>query len=217
MADRRYLKRRGETWHYQRAIPASIRKRWHGPNPIIEALGTRDLTEAQALRWKVNAKWQAQFDNVAGRQSPKPPTPAEIEADALEEFHKHLGVLHDLEADEAALVQMAAMQQRKLDLADPTKVHPELAKLHPSLGRGRPDRIVDRDYALIRARIAAIEARRKALAGIVPDVPQSFGRNSVDPVTLRPVLPARAPRAVPTSRMLRPGSLPNGSATPRRR
>jgi hypothetical protein len=178
----RYLKRRGETWLYQRAVPAIIRKRWHGPNPIIEALGTRDLTEAQRLRWPVNAKWQAQFDKVAGRQSPKPPAPAEIEADALEVFHTTLRVLDEIGvSDEAGLAQLVADNQRKLDLADPSKVHPELAKLHPSLARGRPDRIVDRDYALIRARIAAIEARRKALAGVVPEIPQSFGRNSVDP------------------------------------
>lgn len=211
MADRRYLKRRGETWYYQRAVPADARKRWRWPSPIIETLGTRDLTQAQAERWKVHAKWQVRIDQATGRQSPKLPTHAEIEAAALEEFHTTLRVLDEIGvSDEAGLTQLIEANQRKLDLAEPSKHHPEVAKLHQDAARklGIPvaniyvesagsGRIVDRDYALIRARIAAIQARRKALAGIVPEEPQSFGRKSVDPVTLRPVLPRRGAKGGP--------------------
>lgn len=190
MSDRRYLKRRGESWYYQRAIPAQIAKLWHGPNPIIESLGTRDLTEAQALRWKINAKFQAQFDELAGRQLVEL-SPAEIEALAVEEFHKTLAVLDEIGvSDEEGLAQLIESNQRKLDLADPSKVH-------PTLGPGSPGRIVDRDYALIKARIAAIEARRKALAGVVPEIPRSFGRNSVDPRTLQPVAPRKGSKGGP--------------------
>ena len=213
MADRRYLKRRGETWHYQRVVPAdAIKKGWHGPNPIIVALGTRDLTVAQAERGKVHAEWQARIDKVTGRQSPKLPTPAEIEAEALDEFHRTLEFLNDYGGcDEAGLVGYVARQQKKLDdMADPSKVHPEVAKMHLDAARqhgipaanihiegARPNRIVDRDYAMIKARIAAAEARRKAIAGVVPEIPQSFGRNSVDPVTLRPVLPRKGAKGGP--------------------
>lgn len=190
MSDRRYLKRRGESWYYQRAIPVPIAKRWHGPNPIIVSLGTRDLTEAQSLRWKVNAKFQGQFDELAGFKFAQL-SDAEIEALALEEFHKTLADLDRIGvSDEAGLTQLIQINQRKLDLADPLKVD-------PTLGPGFPGRIIDRDYALIKARIAAIQARRIALKGVVPEVPQSFGRNSVDPRTLRPIAPRRGSNGGP--------------------
>ena len=56
MADRRYLKQRGDFWFYHRAVPADVRRVWKGRHPILRALGTRDLTKAQGERWAVNAR-----------------------------------------------------------------------------------------------------------------------------------------------------------------
>lgn len=191
MADTKYLKRRGESWNFQRTVPRLLRTRWPGPSPIIRPLGTRDLVEAQELRWKVNAEVQEQFDALSGKEKkPVAMTPGEIEAFALKEFHKTLADLDEYGVSGTGLDDFAASVQRKLDLGDPLKVHPQL-------GPGHPGRIVDRDFAKFRAQLAAVEARRKALNNVVPEVPLSFGRGSVNPVTLLPVAPRRGARGGP--------------------
>jgi integrase len=192
MSDRRYLKRRGESWYYQRAVPTPIRTRWHGPSPVIESLGTRDLTEAQSLRWKVNAKFQAEFDKLAGFKFMRM-TPAEVEAAAREEYHACLRMLNETEADEEWLTSRAALFRRQLDLADPTKDHPAIAAEFPDLApshglsRGRADRITDLHYAKLRARLAAVEGRLRGLAGIPSEEPPAFGRQPINLTTLTPV------------------------------
>lgn len=143
----------------------------------IEVCVCRDLTQAQSLRWTVN-EVEAAF---AALQSdvPRKPTATEIEEIACAKFEAMLQLAHECGLDAVAIEQSIAGVQAKLDLDDPAK-------------GGRKRCIVDRDYALFRAEIAALDARRQALLGIQPAPPQTFGRSAIDPVTLQPVVPIRS-------------------------
>ena len=78
MADTRYLKRRGDRWSFQIAVPKDLQERY-GSSVIIEALGTSDLDEAKRLRWERVAKVQDVFERLRGGSAL---TSAEIEQEA---------------------------------------------------------------------------------------------------------------------------------------
>ena len=63
MADKRYLKRRGERWYYQRSVPKALQEA-AGEAVIVRALGTSDLKEAQRKRIYVDAETQLMFDRL---------------------------------------------------------------------------------------------------------------------------------------------------------
>jgi integrase len=179
-----YLQQRGDSWYFRRAVPADIRDKWNGRQPILVALNTRDLNTAQSERWKVNAKFEEQFDRLRGRFTDSPLTPEQIEELAKVKFHSTLETLNDFQMDDGALTQAAGVKQRQIDLGDPSKDHGEL-------GPGKPERLTDLKYALLRAELEAILARQSALKGIAGSAPETFGRNAIDPVSLKPVASVR--------------------------
>jgi integrase len=74
--------------------------------------------------------------------------------------------------------EVAIVEQRKGLTLDP------VSETYRTLGR-----------ALIRARLAAVEGRLRALQGQATEEPETFlGREGIDPVTLRPIAPAQRPQ-----------------------
>lgn len=161
MADTRYLKKRRQTWYFCIKVPADIVLKL-GKTDIVLSLKTRDLTEAQKLRWPLVAEWTARFEVSSGSRSW---TPAEIEADAQREYQATLEMLNEYPHDEEITSIYADIEAEKLEEKN----------------------ISERDRALTVARIQAAVGRQAALKGQPFTAPTVFGRNSIDLVTLQPV------------------------------
>lgn len=79
-----YLFRRGHSWYFKRAVPADLQA-LIGKKQIVEALGTRDLSEAQSLRWERMNYWEGQFAEMRGSPRPSPSmTPREVYSEMLD-------------------------------------------------------------------------------------------------------------------------------------
>lgn len=76
--DTRYLKRRGQRWYFQLAVPHALHATI-GRKVIVEALNTSTLAEAQQLRWKRLATAHSAFEAAS---QPAAVTPAAIEREA---------------------------------------------------------------------------------------------------------------------------------------
>lgn len=63
MADTRYLKKRGQRWYFQLAVPRAYQEKL-GKKVLLEALGTEVLGDAQQLRWRHLAAAQERFDGL---------------------------------------------------------------------------------------------------------------------------------------------------------
>ncbi|MDM7850426.1 site-specific integrase [Pseudochrobactrum kiredjianiae] len=161
MADTRYLKKRRQTWYFCIKVPSNA-KATIGKSDITQSLQTRDLTEAQKLRWPLVADWSARFEVASGSRSW---SAAEIEQHAQREFHQTLEMMEEHSHDDDTTALFAELEGDKLA----NKQLPE------------------RERALTVARIQAAVGRRAALSGKSFTAPTVFGRNAIDLVTLQPV------------------------------
>jgi len=205
-------KRDGHSWYFCMAIPSALRGKFvsQGRNgkpgkplsKIVEKLGTQSLSEAQEKRWPLVHQWRETFKRTL---TGEPLSPAEIEAEAREVY---TATLEEMEADarlrkpsigaqlqeleatlevcfsiapeatddfEAVAHRIAAVQRRKGVTIEPG------TETYKMLGR-----------AIIRASVAAIEGRMKALKAQPSEPPITFlGPEGIDPVTLRPIAPLR--------------------------
>jgi integrase len=134
----------------------------NGKTEIVQSLKTRDLSQAQKARWPLVADWSTKFEVLLGKREW---SPEEIEEKALQEFNDTLRVLHEHGQDEDANSVLIDQERDKI----------EEGKLN------------DLEYALSWARIAAANGRNAALAGRAFEVPRTFGRRAIDPLTLKPV------------------------------
>jgi integrase len=162
MADTRYLKQRRQTWYLNLKVPADVQAAM-GRAHITQTLETRDLSVAQRKRWELVNEYMARFEVLRGQREL---TPAEIEEHARKAFHDALKEFDEFDYDDESL---------DMDI--------ELAGDRMDSGK-----LSDLDYALTHARIKAGIARRTALSGEQYDIPETFGRSGIDPVTLQPVL-----------------------------
>ncbi|WP_273524319.1 DUF6538 domain-containing protein, partial [Rhodosalinus sediminis] len=64
-----YLKKRGHTWYFQRAVPRDLRGKL-GRDQIVETLQTRDVSEAMSRRTERAAHWEAVFSQMRGTLRP---------------------------------------------------------------------------------------------------------------------------------------------------
>ncbi len=79
-----YLKKRGHTWFFQRAVPKDLREKL-GKEQIVETLETRDLTVAMSRRTERAAYWEAVFKSLRGSLKPTSDVDArEVYKDTLE-------------------------------------------------------------------------------------------------------------------------------------
>ncbi|MGO9987078.1 MAG: DUF6538 domain-containing protein [Rhodomicrobium sp.] len=162
MADTRYLKKRRQTWYFCLKLPADVQHLMNGKAEIVQSLKTRDLTQAQKARWPLVAEWTATFEVLRGKREW---IPEEIEGKAHQEFNDTLRVLHEHGQDEDANSVLIDEERDKIEGSE----------------------LNDLEYALSWARIAAANGRNAALAGRAFEVPNTFGRRAIDPLTLQPV------------------------------
>jgi hypothetical protein len=72
MADERYLKRRGQTWFFEMAVPREVRgkyattKNGKAIDKVVVSLKTRDIRVAQKDRWRLLADYTERFRRCAG-------------------------------------------------------------------------------------------------------------------------------------------------------
>src|SRR6056297_1585012 len=79
-----YLFKRGHSWYFKRAVPKDLQDALGKPQ-IVEALGTRDLTEAQSLRWERMEYWEQRFAMLCGARRPdQSMSPPQVFAETLE-------------------------------------------------------------------------------------------------------------------------------------
>ncbi|MCC5861532.1 MAG: tyrosine-type recombinase/integrase, partial [Gammaproteobacteria bacterium] len=69
--DKKYLQKRGHTWHCRVRVPPSLQDRL-GKSHILKSLKTRDLAEARRRRWPVVANIKAELQRLAkGKPTPR--------------------------------------------------------------------------------------------------------------------------------------------------
>lgn len=88
MSELRHLRKRGDQWHFQLAVPRKIFDRWKQAghrDPVSVALGTTSLAEAKRKRVALMAKYHGLFDAFADEaQELSPEALAEVERAAYE-------------------------------------------------------------------------------------------------------------------------------------
>ena len=100
--DTRYLKLRRQTWYAQVAVPSNLTEVL-GKKVILQSLKTRDLKEAQQLRWEVVNEVKAGFSKLHRLHKAPPPKGSTAELLAHGETLRQQvrqRVLHPVDADE---------------------------------------------------------------------------------------------------------------------
>jgi len=180
---------------------------------IVISLGTQSLSEAQEKRWPLVHEWRERFKRAL---SGVPFSLGEIDRLARESYAATLANLealakrsHDPIKFNHGLSQLAGLIQSGiagsggvepfLATGDDTDFAPivasEFARIEARLGitieLGSETYNALRE-ALVRARLAAIEARLRAAHGQPSEPPASFlGARGIDPITLRPIVPVK--------------------------
>jgi integrase len=216
MADERYLKKRRQGWYFVIAVPRELRGNppWGTKAVIVQSLRTRDLSVAQKERWARVTEYTEAFRRAAGDI---PLTRAEIDMQARRVYRDTLAsleakpVLGDPHVDETS--EQAALGANINDcseaLDDPdfcvsvgehgegtvSLVADEIVAIEKRIGeviapKTETWRLVGE--AILKARIAAMEGRLRALGGEPSEPPATFVLGGIDRVTLKPV--ARSPR-----------------------
>lgn len=162
MADTRYLMKRRQTWYLSLKVPADVREQTGEGDRIVLSLKTRDLSQAQRVRWALVADWHARFEVLRGKRIW---TPAEIEEQAQKEFWKCLKDWEEANSKLEDLEPVIDLSTEKLQSGD----------------------LTDLDFALAWARISAANGRIAAMNGKQYQAPKTFGRSAIDTKTLRPV------------------------------
>lgn len=198
MADRKYLKRRGERWYFQLRVPAKLRKRV-GKQEIVEALGTNDIRVAQRKRWDKLAAWQERFDRLSGN---KALTAAEIEAEAQNAM---VDVVRSLEPDRDApptvdldeavegLDAWLGVILDDLRFDDYSSAHDEadaiIEKSGAAMDKGSPE-YDELCQALLTARMEAVKAVIASKTGERYVAPPALNPAVIDPLTQTSKTPA---------------------------
>jgi integrase len=197
-----YLKRQGETWYFQLAVPRSLRSQF-GKKVIVEALGTRDVEIAKRMVAPRIERYRRQFDRIRTGQ---PLSPLDIAEEAQRAYDGMLSALEALpprmppevdpetceERDTPEATAISAMidvYADAIEVDDFSAVAGDVEAAGKRLGvaiepGSRTCRMLGE--ALLDARIKALDTRRRALRGEVAERP-TFG---VEP-------PVPAPRPAP--------------------
>jgi integrase len=198
MADRKYLKRRGERWYFQLRVPAKLRERV-GKQEIVEALGTNDIRVARRVRWDRLAAWQERFDRLAGN---KALTAAEIEAEAQNAM---VDVVRALEPDNGkpstvdpdevieGLDVWLGVILDDLRFSDYESVHDEADSIIEKSGAAMEKESSEYQalcHALLRARMEAVKAVIAAKSGEGYAAPPALNPEVIDPLTQTSKTPA---------------------------
>lgn len=197
---------RGKGYAFRIAVPKDLRGRFKSPRGkplkrIIEGLGTDSVKEAEAKATKRRAHWLAVFERAA-QQSPL--SLGEIQAEATEVYRSTLARMAaeaatwaDLIGDEATWLRTNLERcQNALAASDFATVQPDIEAIERRKGvtLGDTEAHTTLARAILRAQIAAINGRLKALDGQTSEAPTNFlGADGIDPLTLRP---ARLPLPV---------------------
>jgi hypothetical protein len=212
MGDKRYLKRRGESWNFRLRVPADLQKHFN-VDEIIRPLRTRDLREAQQKRWAVLAEYQAQFDRLRGKRAL---TSAEVEAAAQEALvdgvrtlkpgdfsAPPLDPLDDPSTFDEGLAGMEVALDAALDglhSGDYTAVKRQAAGVLSSTGAAMPEGTAEYRslcHALLAARAETLKALIAAHTGKPYAPPDTLNPKAVDPLTGAPRIPAASRRRAP--------------------
>ncbi len=195
---------------------------------IVEGLGTGDRKAAEKLAAKRYSHWLTVFERAA---HDAPLTLAEIDAEARELYiseledraayamQSRLPVQEDrdtLRFELTELVFANFLDRAELDKEDPDWesrleaqdnfdfIAHEIAKVERRKGiKIDPESETYRHLgrALVRAKIAALQGRIKAIGGKASEAPQTFlGASGIDPVSLRPVKFSRPVVRLPNER-----------------
>lgn len=117
-----YLKKRGHTWYFQRAVPKDLRTKL-GKEQIVETLGTRDVSVAMSRRTERAAHWEAVFARLRGTLRPSEEvTPRTAYNETVEYFRQSSGVEAALANSNCApgdepITEMDVLQDRLLEEA----------------------------------------------------------------------------------------------------
>lgn len=177
VADTRYLKQRRQGWYFSMKVPADLVGKI-GRKDIVISLRTRDLSQAQADRWRLVAEWTSRFEVARGTRVL---TPAEIEQKAQASYQETLAMLAEYDEDVENVDTFAELELERL----------------------AEERLDDLEYAVTSARIAAAAGRRAALNGEIRMPPAAFGRNGIDMKTLQPVRLVKAASGEPFAEVAR--------------
>ncbi len=217
MADKRYLKRRGERWYYQRSVPKALQEA-AGEAVIIRALGTSDLKEAQRKRIYVDAETQLMFDRLRQGSSL---ASTEIEVEARKTFRSTIdttnpGFAGPIEADPAtgqpwADPELVGLTEALSEVRDAVlredvslvmkEVEGIAKRTGAALFEGSPAILTkagrEMADALVRARGEALLALIAAKKGETYEPPLAFNLKAVDVATgrLRVAVPTPKPRS----------------------
>ena len=195
---------------------------------IVETLKTRDEVKAENEAAKRRAHWLTVFERA---EQDAPLTLAEIDAEARELYiseledrdayarQSRLPVQEDrdtLRFELTDLVFASFIERAELGKENPdwqprleahndfTFIAHEIAKVERRKGiKIDPESETYRNLgrALVRAKIAALQGRIKAIGGKPSEAPQTFlGASGIDPVSLRPVKLSRAVVRLPNER-----------------
>ena len=215
MSDTLYLKRRGDRWYFQMAVPKDLQKRYRR-SVIIEALGTSDFSEARRLRWEHFAEAQDTFDRLRGGTAL---TSAEIELEAQATYQR---LLEEADEERRAGREPYAMEPEapRGGQPDPDADHVIVglafysAEAREDLQRENFSRVADRASeivrrtgadmpegsekfrelcrSLLRAHLEAFAALRALREGRPYETGGPLNPAMIDPVSLRPRAAARS-------------------------
>lgn len=194
MSDEKYLKKRRGAWYLQVAIPMALRGRppYGNKKVIVRSLGTDSLRQAQARRWPLLAELRRAFDLALTGGGL---TLAEVEfqarqvyRDALKEF-----AAAPFDEEQRLVDYSAAMFNQEFEhIADDLEAIRQ--RTGAALEVGSPTwRLVGETAAAARWR--ALLARQQAKLNKIVEPPAIFVEGGIDLVTLKPIIPLRAPAA----------------------
>lgn len=188
---------RGKGFAFRIAVPQDLRDRFKSPR-IIEGLGTDSAAEAHRLAAKRRAHWLDVFERA---RRAVPLTLGEIQAEAAEAFRLTLARMASeaaiwadiIGSEESWLRSNLELRERALAASDFSTLQPDIEAVERRKGialSGTHANDSARETlarALLRAQIAAITGRLKALKGQPSEEPENFlGPEGIDQLTLRP-------------------------------
>jgi integrase len=201
MADTRYLKRRHQSWSLYLAVPRAVRAKI-GKSAIVESLHTQSLQEAQQRRWARVQEWTQAFERAA---TGTPLTLAEIDAEAREAYRSTLEFMEKsavllFPSPEDAILSAEIAHKMLGEATDFALVMSDMEAVARRTGvtlEPGSDTWLLMGQALVKANLAALAGRLRALRGEPSDEPITFlGAKGIDPLTLRPVAVQPKPPAI---------------------
>lgn len=208
VSDTKYLKRRGNRWFVQIAVPNDVQKIL-GRAVIIEALGTSDLREAQRLRHEYVTKAHEAFDRARGKRSL---TSAEIELESQAKFRRLMAEYDEAvgrgehpygrpsdndENDTWGLQDLIDEVGGCIRSGEYSRVTDDVAEIASrtgaTLSKGSEKRR-ELCRALLKAELEAYRAIQGLQEGKVHQPEGPFNSQVIDPITLESKVPVRARR-----------------------